>query len=306
MRISKKILNCTLLTALCTFAFAPRANAAACNVPNLVKCLDSACAINQDTFIGARCALCGTDLAASSIKQDSTYKLGGGVPAMQALSLGKQTGVTFTDAELKAAPTSAGARYSWAAGACIQKITGCVADDVAANYDKLIQQSCQAVLSANDYAAAMKPKPAKTADGCQTDMQNYMMDATRCGLNFANCPLSGTDDSIFDKFFSAALVDTKCDAFAATLKTQMKSARDGYFAAYDANLQKIVSGMQAARTARLTSITASCNDGSAMASCVATACALMPNNCPSTGGANEKSYAATLCAWVSTACNRLK
>ncbi|MCL2338860.1 MAG: hypothetical protein FWC51_02805 [Proteobacteria bacterium] len=295
--------TCALGAQLC----APTsARGAACNVPNLVKCLDSACAINADTMIGARCALCGTDLAAGAIKQDSTYKLGGGVPAMQALSLGKTTGITFTDAELKKAPAGAGARYAWATGQCIQKIDGCTADDVSANYDKLIQQSCKAVLSDNDYAAAMAPKPAKTQAACQSEMQNYMADASRCGLNFTNCPASGTDDSIFDKFFSSALVETKCDAFAVALKTQMKSARDSYAKMYEANLQKIVSALRAARTAKLQSVTASCNDGSALRSCVATACGYMPNGCPDIGGANEKSYASTLCAWVNTACNRLK
>ncbi|MDR1207444.1 MAG: hypothetical protein LBK26_03460 [Rickettsiales bacterium] len=310
---------CSLFAVL---ASRDTANAASCNTPNLIKCLDSACAINIDLQPGARCALCGTDLAADAVKQKSTYNLGGGTAKIQALSLGRQAGVTFTDKELKSAPTDAGKRYAWAAAECMKKVSGCTADEIEKNYDKLVEQSCRAVLSDNEYNAAAKPKAAKTRTACEAEMQNAMTNEKRCGANFANCEL----DADFDRFFSAGIVETKCDEFATEFSKSMRSSRDSYIAARDANIESVASAHATVRESKKKTLRTACTDGSAKEQCVATTCGWMPNGCGksqspkySTGitdmpvpdddvviARNERQYATLLCKYIDLACDRLK
>ncbi|MCL1902281.1 MAG: hypothetical protein FWG18_01485 [Alphaproteobacteria bacterium] len=292
---------CFLLFALCAES---AQSAVSCNVPNLIQCLDSACAININTHPGARCALCGTDLAADAVKQKSNYTFGGAdvAPQMQQLALGRVAAITFSERDLRNAPSEAGKRYAWASAECRKKVPNCTAEDIEKNYDKLIEQSCRAVLSDNEYAAAHIRPAAKSRAACNAEMQNYMTGNSRCGVNFINC----VEDPDFDRYFSSGIVDTKCDDFASALRVDMLATRDGFVRARADSLDRIVTAHRESREARVNAVRAGCRDGSLKAACVATACNVMPNNCPEVNGGGEVSSATLLCKYVELACDRVK
>ena len=108
--------------------------ATACSRANLTRCLDSACAINMSSNPSARCQYCGT---ATAGKPSSKKE-------MRSVSVGASAKYNISEKELKKAPSDPGERYSWATKLCLQKVSGCNAEDVSDTYDPLIEQSCKA------------------------------------------------------------------------------------------------------------------------------------------------------------------
>lgn len=283
------------------------ANAAtSCSRANLTRCLDSACAINVNANPAARCQYCGTADA-------GTPSAGN---AMRNLTLGQSTKYTFTDKELKNAPTDPGQRYVWATENCIKKLGACTPDDVSDVYDKLIEQSCRAA-GINAQMAALRADAARTptATTCLTDIRACLTGATRCGPDYGACAA----DADFDKFFAACSVEaTGCDEFLGDVRTEMITARDNALKSAETLVESIVASYQSARTQRLNAVNQSCNDNAARDACIAQVCAQnMTNHCGDGVAPEqinklaeiikaEKSMALQLCKFYETACATLK
>ena len=79
----------------------------------------------------------------------------------------------ISDKELKKAPADPAERYAWAAQLCLQKVSGCTTDDVADNYDSLIEQSCKAAgISAQMASLSEKAAKARTKTSCASEIPN--------------------------------------------------------------------------------------------------------------------------------------
>lgn len=266
---------------------------ATCSQMNLTRCLDSVCAINVSSNPAARCQYCGTSSA-------GTPPTTGG---MRSLSLGQSARYTLTEDELADAPTDPGQRYIWAARQCISKVDGCTADDVSDVYDKLIEQSCRAAGVSAQYAASLARNAQTTsATSCSTDIRACMVNANRCGPDWAACET----DSDFNKFFSeCGVVSAGCDEYLADIRADLTSDRD--FAIENANtlLNNIVTAYQNAREQRLASAQNGCKDANAKNICIETVCAQnMPNHCGD-GYESERTAATQLCEFYDTACELL-
>ena len=81
---------------------------AGCSTANLIRCLDSACAINIGANPAARCQYCGSSSAGEPEKS----------MAMKSVSAGSAAKYTISDKELKKAPDDPGERYVWATKKC--------------------------------------------------------------------------------------------------------------------------------------------------------------------------------------------
>ncbi len=289
--MNKKVLFLTAL--LVALPFSVRA-ATTCSRANLTRCLDSACAINLSSNPAARCQYCGTASAGEPTAGN----------AMRSVSVGTSAKYSFTDKELKKAPTDPGARYAWATAECIKKVAGCTPDDVTDNYDKLIEQSCKAAgitaQMANLRAAAAK---TKTKSSCKTDVQSCLINAKRCGPDYSAC----ADNADFDKFFSACSVEaTGCDEHIAGIRSELISARDTAIANADKIIDTIVASYQTTREQKLNTARANCKDNAGREACINTVCERsMANKCGA-GFASERSMAIQLCKFHDLACDTLK
>lgn len=284
-----------LLTVMLSAApFASNAAVTTCSKANLTRCLDSACAINISSNPAARCQYCGTASAGAPTAGD----------AMRSVSVGASAKFSFTDKELKKAPSDPGARYAWATAECIKKVSGCTPDDVTDNYDSLIEQSCKAAgitaQMANLRASAAKTK-SKTS--CKTDVQACVIDAKRCGPDYSAC----ADNADFDKFFAGCSVEaTGCDDHLTEIRTELVAARDNAIKNADTIIESIVASYQSERTKKLNSIKANCTDNAGRESCINAVCERsMANKCGA-GYASERSMATQLCKFFDLACDTLK
>jgi len=305
---SKFFAICYLLFAIC----AAGAARAACSIANLTKCIDSACDTAPEYGAASRCIICGTTAAATANPALANYKYGGAVTGLTALAIGYSSSTVL---DTKNAPTDPGKRYAWAAQQCIGKNAGCTADDVAKNYDKLIDQSCRAALSEKEYEStfAQWKSNQKSESVCRADIQNCMTATTRCGMNFVNCEA----DTDLDRTFASCAIETSCNNLGtdfstgvgvdptAAIKATMVAARDAYFSARTELLKSTVAAHQAARAKRIATARAGCTDGSLKDACVATVCGYISNNnCD--GNAEKKSIAYTVCGYIDVACSRIK
>ncbi len=269
--------------------------AATCSQMNLTRCLDSVCAINISSNPAARCQYCGT----SSAGEPPSAKSG-----MRSLSLGASARYTLTEDELEDAPTDPGQRYVWATAQCLKKVDGCTADDVSDTYDELIEQSCRAagVSAQMTETLANANKVTATASSCQSSIQACMIDAKRCGANWAACEA----DDAFDNFFSACSVEaTDCGQYIADIRTTLTAARDTAIENADTLIQNIVSGYQNAREQKLATAQENCTDNNGRDACIETVCERnMPNKC-GTGYESERVNANLLCEFYDLACDLL-
>lgn len=264
--------------------------ATTCSKANLTRCLDSACAINISSNPAARCQYCGTASA-------------GGAPVsggMVSVSVGASAKYSFTDKELKKAPTDPGARYAWATEECLKKVTGCTPDDVTDNYDKLIEQSCKAAgISAEMSTLRAKSAKTKSKTSCATDIQACLISDTKCGPDWGKCK----EDADFDKFFAACSVEaTGCDTYIAAVRTEMQTARGSVKDYTD----DIAAAYQAEREKKLTAAQNGCKDNASRNSCIETVCERSMRNKCATGYDWERSIATQLCKFHDIACDRLK
>ena len=266
------------------------ANAATCSRANLTRCLDSACAINVSSNPAARCQYCGTASA--------------GVPPtdkMKSVSVGSSSSNTLTSKQLASAPTDPGERYIWAATECLKKVAGCTADDVDAAYDPLIEQSCKAA-GVNAQMATLRAdaaKQTKTATTCKTDVMACLIADTRCTGDYRSC----ADDADFNKFFSeCSIAATGCDAFLATIRTDLTAARDSAIKNAESALTQIVTAYQMVRERRIDTIKSECRANNGRELCIETVCERnMPNGC-ATGYESERAMATQLCKFYDIAC----
>lgn len=263
---------------------------ASCSKLNLTKCLDSACAINIGANPAARCQYCGT--ASAGVPTESN--------AMKSISLGS-TKYTFTDKELKSAPTDPGQRYVWATTECIKKVDGCTTDDVSDTYDSLIEQSCKAAGISAEMASLSK-QATKTASksSCNTSITACIISESRCNSDYRNCE----ENTDFDKFFASCSVEaTGCDEYISDIRTELLAARDTAIEQADKILASIVKSYQEAREQKIASTKSGCADNSARDKCIETVCANnMRGNCNTQ---EEKSMATSLCKFYEIACETL-
>lgn len=283
-----------IIFIVCGFLATSHANGAtSCSHANLTRCLDSACAINISSNPAARCQYCGTESAGTPTDD-----------GMRNVSVGASAKYNLTAKELKNAPADPGSRYAWATAQCINKVTGCTADDVSDAYDALIEQSCKAAGISAQMAVlqeAARKKPTKTA--CTTKIRSCVVDATRCGADWRACQA----DSDFDRFLSdCGVASTGCDAYMSGIRTELSNARNTAIANATATIQGIVKGYQNARENKLTAARTSCHDNASRDACVESVCANnMRNHCDA-GFANERVMATQLCKFYELACNALK
>ncbi|MDE5615300.1 MAG: hypothetical protein K2I81_00500 [Alphaproteobacteria bacterium] len=289
--MNKKIL--VLISVLSAIPFIADA-ATTCSKANLTRCLDSACAINLSSNPAARCQYCGTASAGTPAAGN----------AMRSVSVGTSAKYSFTDKELKAAPSDPGARYAWATAECIKKVAGCTPDDVTDNYDTLIEQSCKAAgitaEMSNLRAAAAK---TKTKSSCKTDVQACIIDSKRCGPDYSAC----AENADFDKFFSGCSVEaTGCDDYFNDIRTELVAARDTAIKNADTIIETIVASYKSEREKKLASVKSNCTDNAGREACINTVCERsMANKCGA-GYASERSMATQLCKFYDLACDTLK
>ena len=266
----------------------------ACSVSNLTRCLDSVCAINIGANPAARCQYCGSSSAGEPTKST----------AMKSISAGASAKYTISDKDLKKAPSDPGERYIWGTKLCLEKVSGCTADDVTDNYDTLIEQSCKAAgISAEMSSLAKKANTAKTQSSCSEEITTCIIDTKRCTADYRNCE----SDENFDKYFSECSVASNgCESFLSAIRESLMSSRKTAIANADKILQKIITAYQNAREQKLTSAQSSCKNNKATTECVERVCANNMRNKCATGFEYEQTVAKELCKFYDIACERLK
>lgn len=272
--------------------FAPTLVFGACSVSNLTHCLDSVCAINVGSNPAARCQYCGTSSAGTPTKSNT----------MKSVSAGISSKYNVSDKELQSAPTDAGERYAWGTRLCLEKVSGCTADDVTKNYDKLIEQSCRAAgISAEMVNLAKKVNTTKTQTTCATEIESCIVDEKRCSASYKNCK----NDSDFDKYFSqCSVASTGCESYLTNIRKTLINFRANSFANTEKLLKNIVNTYQSDRKQRIATAQSNCKNNKATKDCIERVCNNnMRNKC---SDKNEQAAAESLCKFYDTACERLK
>lgn len=289
------------LAFVCYLLTAGGAFAASCRVSDLQACLDSAC--NESLEQTSRCYLCGTSMAKKPIAD--AYALGD-TPIMQSLAVGLSSKNTLSEKELKSAPLDPGKRYQWATKECLVKLKDCSTDDIADNYDKLIEQACKVALGDAEYATAMKKsQEKKTMEQCNAELSLCLLSESKCDGNMLLCET----DNDFDRNFSACMVEASgCGEFMATLRGNMAKSRDDMVGRKDEQLSDLVKLRQMERQEKLEAAKRVCTVEGKNA-CVVEMCGNFPIGLDENGLCSdneEKILATTLCKFVDTACNKLK
>ena len=294
-----------LIGVLSVLVLMPLSANAACRVSDLLQCLDSVCAENVDMEPGARCYSCGTSAAKRPEKTE--YKLGGDTPGMQSLAVGRSSRNTISDKELKNAPKDPGDRYKWATVECAKKVNSCTADDVSDNYDKLIDASCKIALGESEYAAVMKnaKDSKKTAPQCESELSACLLAPTKCDATMLKCEL----DADFNRLFAVCMSEASgCGDFTTTMRDNIKKQRDDMVAKKNNRINELIQLKKMERQEELESANRLCSAGG-KESCIIDMCANLPtglNSNKQCADADERMWAASLCKFVDTACNRLK
>ena len=283
--------NLIFIAILC--AVVPNIGRAACSRANLIRCLDSACAINSSSNPAARCQYCGT--ADAGDPDDA---------GLRAISVGTSSRFSISARDLKNAPTDPGERYVWAARKCLSLIDGCTAENVSEFYDSLIEQSCTAAGIKSQMTVLQKQSVrTKTSTICKSEITACVVADARCSAHYTNC----ATDSEFDKHFSECAVTVDgCDQYLPSIRGALAGARTNANTNAESTLTAIVQSYRDARERRMTTITKSCETGDARDTCIASVCnRSMANKCDS-GHPEETSMATQLCKFYDTACSTLK
>ncbi|MDR1027537.1 MAG: hypothetical protein LBL46_03930 [Rickettsiales bacterium] len=290
-----------VFAAVFALAFLPSVGAAAkCKISDLQKCLDSACYDELDA--GSRCYMCGTSAAKKPEKEK--YALGD-TPEMQTLAVGKSSKNTLSDKELKKAPTDPGSRYQWATDECLAKLKDCDAEEVADNYDKLIDASCKIAMGESEYAESMKKAAVKkTRENCQAEMNVCVLADKRCGGNMLKCET----DEVFNREVSACLVEVSgCGDFMTDLRNFAKRTRDDMVKKNESRLADLILLRQNERKNKMEMAQRLCGGGG-KDGCIMEICGNLPTGLDENGqcGAAEKIWANAFCKFVDVACDKLK
>ncbi|MBO4480187.1 MAG: hypothetical protein J5742_00995 [Alphaproteobacteria bacterium] len=271
-------------------AFDTYAAVSKCSKTNLMRCLDSACAINASMNAAARCQYCGTSAAGTPPSQKG----------LSNVTVGQSTKYAISDKDLSLAPSDPGKRYIWATTECIKKLPDCTPDDASSAYDKLIEQSCKAAgitTQIKNQATSLNTKPTKTK--CNSTFTACI--EKKCGVGFDLCETDGD----FDRFVAECGADASgCDEYIAEFKKSTASARTSAIKNRDKLVQTIADGYQTTRKTKLSNAMANCTNGSAANACIKTVCENnMRGKCKDS---TEKSMATQLCKFYETACTVLK
>ncbi|MCL2757970.1 MAG: hypothetical protein FWE64_01465 [Alphaproteobacteria bacterium] len=260
---------------------------ARCHVPNLVRCLDSACVAGLTGDPTVRCALCGS-----------------GQATLRRQPLAQRPSATTLDT--RNAPTDPRERYVWAATECMRLIADCTADDVRDNYNTLIMQSCNAALVERTGADASRTAMAQTpGDQCsQADLRRCVTE--RCGANWAACMV----DADLDRHFSACTITTNCgsDQNIANIRTAMRTERDNFETNRTANAETVARRHRADREEWVRAIGTDCMTGGGARAPARVACET--EKCNIIGGCqgsvDNTRIARLLCEHVDIACGRIR
>jgi hypothetical protein len=321
MRLNR-ILVAFALVALYASAAPAAPKNAKCKGADLTTCLDSACAADLATNPGSRCVLCGSAQASkiANAKKD-TYAGAADAPKFQALSLGTSSKLVIGDKDLKSAPSAPDERYAWAINKCLAKVSNCEVDDARDEYDPLIEKSCRAFMSAEEYSAATaKAAKEKSPEACRTEIGICMTNEQRCGAGWANCKGDLAGDA-FDRFYSSCLLESGCvdngGAILAWAKDQAKSIDD----AIEKRLATARQDAAAARKIRWENMVSVCRDGAAKNACIETYCVMFdtalgahgtPTGAAMSIGSKTCTYAASrqmaesVCGYVDEVCKVYK
>jgi len=275
------------------FALVPSIGHTACSRANLIRCLDSACAINISSNPAARCQYCGT--ADAGEPNDA---------GLRAVSVGTSSRFAISSRDLKSAPTDPGERYVWASKKCLSLIKDCTAENVSDIYDPLIEQSCTAAgISAQMAVLLDNAKKTKSATTCKSEITACVVGANKCSSRYDGC----MDESDFDKYFSeCAIASIGCDEHLADIRTSLAKSRDSALSNAESTLMAIIQSYRDAREKKLSAIQNSCKNGTARDACITSICnRSMPNKCDSAYPA-ELSMAAQLCKFYDVACSTIK
>ncbi len=282
--------NLIFITALGIAAtFCANAAVQQCSKNNLLRCLDSGCAINIGMNPAARCQYCGTSAAG-----DAPQK------GLNNVTAGQSMKYTLTAQELRAAPSDPGKRYIWATTECLKKLPDCTTDDVSATYDKLIEQSCKYAgvkIQMQTAISNADQKPSKNK--CSTSFTTCMN--KKCGTSFELCE----SDSNFTGFVGeCATESTGCDEYIAEFRESFANARKNAYANREKLVQTLADNYKTTRENKLNNARANCTNGTASKSCIDTVCANnMRGKCETS---TEKAMATNLCKFYETACTVLK
>jgi len=268
-------------------------HAATCSRANLIRCLDSACAINMSSNPAARCQYCGT--ADAGEPNDA---------GMRAVSVGTSSKYTISARDLKSAPTDPGERYVWASNKCIAMVDGCTAENISDTYDPLIEQSCTAAgISAQMLVLFENARKTKTSATCKSEITACITGNAKCTPGYSAC----AEDADFDKFFSECSIAAHgCDEYLADIRTNLTKSRDTAIKNAENAILEIVQSYRDSRDKRLNAITQSCNNNAGRDACIVSICnRSMPNQCDA-AYPSEKSMATQLCKFYDVACSTLK
>ena len=295
-----------LLFALACVLFARAADASRCRISDLQTCLDSACMEHGNP--ASRCYMCGTSAAEGARPPEDDRKSARMAPQMTSLSMGGSSRNTISDKDLKDAPTKPEDRYMWAQSTCLGKLSDCSEDDVEENYDKLLGQACNIAMNDLEFnASILRSKEKKTEDTCNAELSQCLLRADRCGPNMLGC--ADGDNTDFNRNFSACAVDVGgCDDFTTDLRSRMLSQRDEMVNKRDERVQELAELRKNERENRLQQVTAMCQEDRGFNACVMEMCGNFPIGLVDGMCQNQEEarWARQICAFVSTACQRLK
>ena len=271
--------------ALCIMSFAlftQSADAAACHVPNLIRCIDSACVAGLSGDPTVRCGLCGSSAVTLTRRPSTTQR------------------ASATTLEIRNAPTDPAARYAWAATECMRLIAGCTARDVSDNYDRLIEQSCRAANVSMNFAAAAQVAERKNPETCRREITACMTE--RCGAEWTNC----ASNADMDRLFANCLISTDCghDPNTAAIRTGMQSQRDNLDATRISRAEAMAAQRRQERESTAQQARNDCRSGRLKQACVTQMCANFANNCEN--DRDETAMATSLCRYVDIACGNIR
>jgi len=272
-----------LLPLALVFAFfAFNANAQTCHVPNLIRCLDSACVAGITGDNAIRCALCG-DARAETTRQIRSIPAG-------ATTLNPADG-----------PNSPHARFAWAGTECLRLLPGCTPRDIVQNYYSLIENSCRGV--ADNLSRANRTGPVRMSDAeCENNLTSCIDE--RCGNNWSGCE----EQSQFDNHWSVCLVNSRCDTATntAAFRTSINDVRLLFFNTFDEAIARAIRNSDADNAERINSVRTGCAQGVIMDQCIGAQCLNMPNRCNGHDRESERNIARNMCAFVDIACRSVR
>lgn len=258
-----------------------------CSKGNLIKCLDSVCAINVSSNPAARCQLCGSDTAGITNTN------------MQMLTLGTKSKYIISGKELKNAPEEAEARYAWAIQKCIRKNENCKEEDASENYDKLIEQSCVSAGLSEGFNKLTKEKE-KSKHSCKKDINVCLTKEENCGTNYKNC----FENEDLDKFISqCSVLVNNCDVYVQNIRDDILKTIENSKKNKKNLVASIIESYKNMRDAKKKEISESCQNDSMYNMCVESFCRnKMKKKCEA---GFEKIIAGNFCNFYKVACGKL-